>query len=106
MQSSHAVAAVRAAFDESNLVVDAGLVPLVRLAERTGLPGMVAARLRIDGAGNSGGANPDAKAMTLVAAMCAGADSIDDVDRLRHGAMGRLFTGVRAPSTLGTFLRS
>jgi len=25
---------------------------------------------------------------------------------LRHGAMGRLFTGVRAPSTLGTFLRS
>ncbi len=106
MQSSHAVAAVRAAFDESNLVADAGLVPLVRLAERTGLPGMVAQRLRIDGAGNSGGANPGAKAMTLVAAMCAGADSIDDVDRLRHGAMGRLFTGVRAPSTLGTFLRS
>ena len=106
MQSSHAVAAVRAAFDESNLVADAGLVPLVRLAERTGLPGMVAARLRIDGAGNSGGANPGAKAMTLVAAMCAGADSIDDVDRLRHGAMDRLFTGVRAPSTLGTFLRS
>ena len=24
---------------------------------------------------------------------------------LRHGAMGRLFGGVRAPSTLGTFLR-
>ncbi|MEV7770693.1 IS1380 family transposase [Kitasatospora sp. NPDC086791] len=106
MESSHAVAAVRAAFDESNLVADAGLVPLVRLAERTGLPGMVAERLRIDGVGNSGGANPGAKAMTLVAAMCAGADSIDDVNRLRHGATDRLFTGVRAPSTLGTFLRS
>src|SRR4051794_14936445 len=37
--------------------------------------------------------------------MLAGADSIDDLDLLRHGAMGRLFTGVRAPSTLGTFLR-
>ena len=38
--------------------------------------------------------------------MVAGADSIDDMGLLRHGAMRRLFTGVRAPSTLGTFLRS
>jgi len=38
--------------------------------------------------------------------MVAGADSIDDMDLLRHGAMGRLFVGVRAPSTLGTFLRA
>ena len=44
--------------------------------------------------------------MTLVAAMTAGADSISDVDRLRLGAMNVLFDGVRAPSTLGTFLRS
>ena len=42
----------------------------------------------------------------LVAGMIAGADSIDDMGLLRHGAMGRLFTGVRAPSTLGTFLRT
>ena len=38
--------------------------------------------------------------------MVAGADSIDDMDLLRHGGMGRLFAGVRAPSTLGTFLRT
>jgi hypothetical protein len=38
--------------------------------------------------------------------MLAGADSIDDLDLLRHGGMPRLFSGVRAPSTLGTFLRS
>ena len=38
--------------------------------------------------------------------MVAGADSIDDMDVLRHGMMGRLFTGVRAPSTLGMFLRT
>ena len=37
--------------------------------------------------------------------MLAGADSIDDLDVLRHGGMGELFGGVRAPSTLGSFLR-
>ena len=42
----------------------------------------------------------------LVAGMVAGADSIDDMDLLRHGGMDRLFAGIRAPSTLGTFLRS
>ena len=50
--------------------------------------------------------NAHLKVPALVAGMVAGADSIDDMDLLRHGGMGRLFTGVRAPSTLGTFLRS
>lgn len=43
--------------------------------------------------------------MSLVAGMLAGADSIDDMDLLRHGGMDKVFTGMRAPSTLGTFLR-
>src|SRR5438046_2265408 len=47
-----------------------------------------------------------AKVSGLVAGMVAGADSINDMDLLRHGAMGRLFSGVRAPSTYGTFLRA
>ena len=106
MQSSHAAAAVSSVFDEDNLIADAGLVPVVRLAERAGLPGLVDTAVRISGSGNGGGANPAAKVMSLVAAMCAGADSIDDADRLRHGAMAVVFGGVRAPSTLGTFLRS
>jgi hypothetical protein len=38
--------------------------------------------------------------------MVAGADSIEDMDLLRHGGMDRQFAGIRAPSTLGTFLRS
>ena len=38
--------------------------------------------------------------------MLAGADCIDDTDLLRHGGMSRVFTGIRAPSTLGTFLRA
>jgi hypothetical protein len=50
--------------------------------------------------------NARLKVPALVAGMVAGGDSIDDMDLLRHGGMGRLFTGVRAPSTLGTFLRT
>jgi Transposase DDE domain group 1 len=106
VQSSHVSSAVAAAFDEPNLIADAGLVPVVRLAERAGLPELTAQAVRITGAGNSGGANPGAKVMSLVAAMCAGADSVDGADRLRHAAMPVAFGGIRAPSTLGTFLRS
>jgi DDE family transposase len=50
--------------------------------------------------------NAAAKTAGVVGGMLAGADSIDDLDLLRHGAMPRLFGGARAPSTLGTFLRS
>ncbi|MBT2393905.1 IS1380 family transposase [Streptomyces sp. ISL-1] len=93
-------------FDESNLFADVGLVPVMRLAERAGLAELARASVRIDGADNSGGANPAAKVTSLIAAMCAGADSIEGADRLRHGAMSTAFGGIRAPSTLGTFLRS
>ena len=48
----------------------------------------------------------DLKAGCLVAGMAAGAGSIDDMDLLRHGAMPDLFGGIRAPSTLGSHLRS
>ncbi len=51
-------------------------------------------------------ANAAAKASSVVGGMLAGADSIDDLYLLRHGGMPRLFSGVRTPSTLGTFLRS
>jgi hypothetical protein len=51
------------------------------------------------------GANAHLKIPGIVAGMLAGADSIDDLDVLRHGGMGELFGGVRAPSTLGSFLR-
>jgi hypothetical protein len=38
--------------------------------------------------------------------MAADADSIDGTGLFRHGAMDAVFGGVRAPSTLGTFLRN
>ena len=43
--------------------------------------------------------------MSLVAGMAAGADSLDDMDLLRHGGMRSLFDRVYAPSTLGSHLR-
>ena len=88
------------------LIADAGLVPVVALAEQIGLPDLVTEHVMITGAGNSAGANPAAKVMSLLAGMVAGADSFADVDRLRQAGNGRVFGEVRAPSTLGTFLRA
>ena len=106
MQSSHAVGVVDVVFDDPNLIADAGLVPVVALAEQIGLPELVAQHVAITGAANSAGANPVAKVMSLLAGMVAGADSIEDVDRLRHTGNQVVFGQIRAPSTLGTFLRA
>ena len=106
MRSSHAATAVDIAFDDPNLIADAGLVPVVALAEQIGLPELVAGHVAIEGAANSAGANPAAKVMSLLAGMVAGADSIDDIDRLRHAGNAGVFDQIRAPSTLGTFLRA
>jgi hypothetical protein len=73
------------------------------LAERCGLAGLVRRHVQVAG---PAGVNADLKAGCLVAGMAAGADSIDDMDVLRHGAMDSLFGGIWAPSTLGSFLRS
>ena len=50
------------------------------------------------------GANAGLKVASLVAGMVAGGDSIDDMALLRHGGMGKVFTGAYALSTLGSFL--
>jgi hypothetical protein len=106
MQSSHAAHAVDVAFDDPNLIADAGLVPVVALAEQVGLPKLVAEHVWILDAANGAGANPVAKVMSLLAGMVAGADSIADVDRLRHAGNDLVFEQARAPSTVGTFLRA
>jgi hypothetical protein len=99
----HSLARTRASFDDPNLVSHAGLVPVMALAGRAGLGELVAEHVR---PGGECGVNARLKVPCLVAGMAAGADSIDDMDVLRHGAMGILFGGVRAPSTLGSHLRS
>lgn len=81
----------------------AGLAPALALAARAGLADLVDAHLSLHGEGS---ANAHLKVPALIGGMLAGADSIDDMDLLRHGGMDRLFTGVRAPSTLGIFLRT
>ncbi|HEX4099548.1 MAG TPA: IS1380 family transposase, partial [Pseudonocardiaceae bacterium] len=53
----------------------------------------------------SGSANPVPKLLGVLAGMCSGADSIDDLDVLRAGGMPIVFDKVYAPSTLGTLLR-
>src|SRR5215210_1110904 len=90
---------VRPFFDDPNLVSAAGLVPALRLAEAAGFYDLLEAV-------TVSSPNATAKAACVVGGMLAGADSIEDLDLLRHGGMTRLFGGVRAPSTLGTFLRS
>jgi len=103
MRVSHSPVLVSAVFDDPNLVSCAGLAPVVALAQRCGLSELVADKLTLSA---KGGVNAHLKVPALIAGMVAGADSIDDMDLLRHGGMDRLFGGVRAPSTLGTFLRT
>ncbi len=97
MKASHTI---RPVFDDPNLVSEAGLVPVLRLAESAGLYDFLERQLSVSSP------NAAVKTAGVVGGMLAGADSIDDLDLLRHGGMPRLFCGVRAPSTLGTFLRS
>ena len=106
MQVSHKFSVDSAVFDDGNLVSCAGLVPVMALAERTGLSDLLAQMVHIAAPRiKSGSANPAPKLATLIAGMCAGADCIDDVDVLRSGGMKTLFDAVYAPSTIGTLLR-
>ena len=75
------------------------------LARHLGLPELV--RQRLDLGDAPGRANTSDKMMTLVASALAGCDCIDDADVLRTGGTACTLGGtLKAPSTLGTFLRS
>ena len=96
---------IRIAFDDHRLVANAGLILPATLALHLGLPQLVDRRLDLGDA--PGRANPGDKISTLVASALAGGDCIDDADVLRTGGTAcTLGCVVKAPSTLGTFLRS
>ncbi len=76
----------------------AGLLPAATLAQRNDLSGPIGQRLRTARRGANGGA----KALTVMGAMLAGGDSIDDVAVLRAGAADALFGRTPAPSTVGS----
>ena len=96
---------IRILFDDHRLVANAGLILPATLALRLGLPQLL--RKHVDLGGAPGRANTGDKMMTLVASALAGGDWIDDADVLRAGGTaGVLGFTAKAPSTLGTFLRS
>ena len=96
---------IQIAFDDHRLVADAGLILPTTLARHLGLPQVVQECLDLGDA--PGRANTGDKMLTLVASALAGGDCIDDADVLRTGGTARTLGGtVKAPSTLGTFLRS
>jgi hypothetical protein len=86
---SHSLGKTRAVFDDPNLLPHAGLAPLMALADRAGLPDLLAGVRP----GGPCGVNAAAKVACLIAGMAAGADSIDDMDLLRDGATETLFAG-------------
>jgi len=93
-------------FDDENLVSCTGLVPVMALAEQTGLSELVGDRVAIKTTRVASAAvNPAGKLTSIIAGMAAGADSIDDLEVIRAGGMPRLFDQVYAPATLGQFLR-
>ena len=106
MQSSYTFTVGSAVFDERNLVSAAGLVPVLELAEQTGLSELIGEHVELPSTRvKSGAVNPAGKLTSIIAAMLCGADSIDDAGVLRAGGTPRVFDEVYAPSTLGIFLR-
>jgi hypothetical protein len=105
MRSSHSLDRIRVVFDGPQLVADAGLLAPASLAAHLGLRELADRHIRLGRA--AGAPHPGAKLLTLVASALAGGDCIDDADALRAGGTARVLGfPVKAPSTLGTFLRS
>ena len=95
---------INIAFDDHHLVANAGLPPAI-LAHHLGLGELV--NHHVDLGYAPGQANAGEKLLTLAAAALAGGDCIDDADALRAGETEPVLgCVVKAPSTLGTFLRS
>jgi hypothetical protein len=103
MQLSYTLRVGSAVFDDPNLVSAAGLVPVLKLADRAGLRGLADVHLSVP---TDKGANAGLKVASLVAGMVAGADSIACLGDVAARWMGRVFERAYAPSTLGSFLRA
>ncbi len=103
--SCHSLDRVRATFDDQRLVANAGLIASASLSQHLGLRELFDERVDLgDGPGR---ANVGHKAMTVIHSVLAPADSIDGCEVLRAGATAAVLGHeLRAPSTIGTFLRS
>ncbi len=105
MRSPHTLDRIATTFDDRRLIADAGLLLPATLAQHLGLAALI--DQHVDLGSDPGRSHAGAKALTLVMSALAGGDCIDDADALRAGgAAAVLGHELRAPSTLGTFLRS
>lgn len=105
MRSSHSLDALDVMFDDEHLVADAGLIQPATLAQHLGLRELFDSCVDLGEA--RGRANVGLKAMTVIHSVLGDGDSIDDCDKLRAGSTQKVLGhDVRAPSTIGTFLRS
>lgn len=99
MPSSHSPSRLSVMFDDDHAVASAGLALVATLSEKLGLTEAVDELVDV-------GPFPGKRVATLVHAMVAGAQCIDDAEVLRSGSTGVVLGHpVMAPSTLGTFLR-
>jgi len=104
-ESSHILDRIAVTFDDDHLVANAGLIAPATLAEHLGLRELFDSYVDLGSA--AGHANVGLKAMTLVHSALAGGEFIDDANAMRCASTAEVLGhGVRAPSTLGTFLRS
>ncbi|HWD43401.1 MAG TPA: hypothetical protein VHM23_06770 [Actinomycetota bacterium] len=105
MGSSHTLDQLDTRFDDTHAIANAGLLLAATLAQRLGIE--QTADALIDLGERAGAAHPGRKLLTLVHIMIAGGDCVDDAALLRCGATSQVLGHrVRAPSTLGTFLRA
>ena len=103
--SSHSLDRIKVEFDDDHAVVNAGLIGPATLAEHLGLRELFDSYVDLGDA--PGRANVGLKAMTLIYSALSGGECIDDADSMRVASTEEVLGhGVRAPSTLGTFLRS
>jgi hypothetical protein len=104
-ESCHSLDRLAVTFDDDHAVANAGMILPATLAQRLGMRELFDRHVDLgDAAGRS---SVGLKAMTLVHSALAGGDCIDDADRMRLADTAAVLGhGVRAPSTLGTFLRS
>jgi hypothetical protein len=102
MRASHNLSTVSVSCDEPKLVSGAGLLPAAVLAQKIGLAELIEQRVRLAAHGANGGT----KALTVVGSLQLGGDSVADTALLQAGATGELFDQLRAPSTIGSWLRA
>lgn len=97
--SNHTIDRIDVTFDHDQAVADAGLLLTGTLVDRLNIEALTDAAVTV-------GFRPGRKLLTLVHALVAGGDCIDDVNLLRAGSTSKVLGhDMVAASTIGTWLR-